>query len=157
MQNKQCNFYLLNILLLYFFFFSLKKHALETWQEKNGMSHTSLCKTKTLCARVSLRFCMWYCDCVFVCLSVTPPYPLFHGWAAPSAPGDPQTDTVGCAALWLTLFVCVCVHGCVYACVGTLREFIPPANFTQSLMLTLMPTIWVVTKKWLPVCLLLPV
>lgn len=100
----------------------------------------------TVCTRLPafLHVILWLC--VFVCLSVTPPYPLFHGWAAPSAPGDPQTDTVGCAALWLTLFVCVCVHGCVYACVGTLREFIPPANFTQSLMLTLMPTIWVVTK-----------
>lgn len=107
-----------------------------------------------MCLPVLLHVILLMYVCLCACLLRL--HTLFHGWVALSAPGDPQTDTVGSVALWLTVDVHVCarVHVCVHARLGT-KGINPTCQLhTHSLthMDTWGPTIYNQTK-YLLVCL----
>lgn len=133
MRNKRQHHH-----LLHHFLGSMKNERCKTGRTKRDVAASCACFP---CANVvAVRVC------ALVCCASVPSLSCLSSAISPWRPADwysrlrcPVTHSVLCAA------------ACVHACVATLREFIPPANFTQPL--TIMPTFWVVAKNNdLPVC-----
>lgn len=135
MRNKRQHHH-----LFHHFLGSMKNERCKTGRTKQDVAASCVCFP---CANVvAVRVC------ALVCCASVPSLSCLSSAISPWRPADwysrlrcPVTHSVLCAA------------ACEYACVATLREFIPPANFTQPLVLTIMPTFWVVAKNNdLPVC-----